>query len=366
VSSNKSEDHSVVDRWMQKNRSLVLRQSPVWAQGIALVVVGLSTIGVVSASIFRIDEVVTVPGRLVPSKGASELKSLVGGKISEVYVTDGDLVAKDQALAVYDTREAVTNIKTYTTLIGIERDNLSSKLKILDKRSSVFNEKLKTNKYILKNLKKLVDDGGYQRIQYLNKLDEVFEISNNLESVALEKKRVELDSLKTINQYENALKQSQLKLQNQTLFATSSGVIFDSQIKNNSIVREGEILMNIIPQTGLQASVRVSNKDIGFVKVGQNAAVRVDAFPFSTFGELTGTVSSISADAKLPDKDTAYYSFPVLINLESDKLLVEETQISLRSGMSIQANLRLRDKPIISLLSDLLVDKTEGIRSIRQ
>ena len=40
--------------------------------------------------------------------------------------------------------------------------------------------------------------------------------------------------------------------------------------------------------------------------------------------------------------------------------------IPLRSGMAVTANLKLRDKRVISLLSDLLVDQGDSIRSIRQ
>ena len=112
--------------------------------------------------------------------------------------------------------------------------------------------------------------------------------------------------------------------------------------------------------------VNVSNRDNGFVKVGQPAAVRVDAFSFSTFGELKGVVSSVSADVKEPSDEASFYSFPVVIELNTNYLETQSTKIPLKSGMSIQANLRLRDKPVISLLSDLLVDKTESLKSIRQ
>ena len=86
--------NSRVDKWMAKNRSLVLRQTPVWAQGVALVVFGLGAVGITAASIFRIDEVVTVQGRLVPTQGSVEIKSPVSGRLTNVSVADGDLVRK--------------------------------------------------------------------------------------------------------------------------------------------------------------------------------------------------------------------------------------------------------------------------------
>ena len=47
-------------------------------------------------------------------------------------------------------------------------------------------------------------------------------------------------------------------------------------------------------------------------------------------------------------------------------LVSDGVNIPLRSGMSITANLKLREKRVISLLSDLLVDQTESVKSIRQ
>ena len=44
------------------------------------------------------------------------------------------------------------------------------------------------------NLKDLVDNGGYQKIQYLSKLDEVYEIQSNLDSLKLELERAELEA----------------------------------------------------------------------------------------------------------------------------------------------------------------------------
>ena len=183
-----------VDQWMAKNRSLVLRQTPFWAQGVALVVIGLASVGVVTASIFKIDEVVTVNGRLIPSKGSLEVKSPVAGKLEKVYVSDGDLVKAGQVLAVFDTREVVGNINTIKSLIAIENKNLKAKREIYNKQFNVLRGKLVTNEYILANLKDLVDNGGYQKIQYLSKLDEVYEIQSNLDSLKLELERAELEA----------------------------------------------------------------------------------------------------------------------------------------------------------------------------
>ena len=100
--------------------------------------------------------------------------------------------------------------------------------------------------------------------------------------------------------------------------------------------------------------------------VDQSAKVRVDAFPFSRYGELNGKVSQIGAEALAPDAAANYYRFPLKITLEKSYLEDKNIKIPLSSGMSITTNLKLRDKPVISLISDVFVNQADSVRSLRQ
>ena len=70
----------------------------------------------------------------------------------------------------------------------------------------------------------------------------------------------------------------------------------------------------------MYGEVFVSNKDIGFIKINQEAKVRVDAFPFSRYGELPGYITQIGADALPPDRTYSFYRFPVKLRLEKSQL----------------------------------------------
>ena len=50
-------------------------------------------------------------------------------------------------------------------------------------------------------------------------------------------------------------------------------------------------------QTGLVAEVMLLNKDVGFVREGQEVAVKLEAFPFTDYGLVPGTLTQISRDA---------------------------------------------------------------------
>ena len=80
--SLKQKAGDAANRWMARNRSLVLRQTPVWAQSLAAILIGLSTTAVIGGILFRIDEVVTVQGQLKSIGGTVEVKTLEQGKVA--------------------------------------------------------------------------------------------------------------------------------------------------------------------------------------------------------------------------------------------------------------------------------------------
>ena len=72
------------NRWMDRNRSLVLRQTPVWAQSLAALMVALGGIVVVGGVFFKIDEVVSVQGQLKSIGGTVEVETPAGGGIADL------------------------------------------------------------------------------------------------------------------------------------------------------------------------------------------------------------------------------------------------------------------------------------------
>ena len=182
----------------------------------------------------------------------------------------------------------------------------------------------------------------------------------------IEIENARLQSLKSIDQMKNSLQRSLLLLQYQNIVSPIDGVVFNPSISVSGVVSAGETMLSVVSQNGLFAEVFIPNKDIGYIKPGQETAVRVDAFPFSRFGEIKGSVTQISADALPPSTTLNYYHFPVKINLSRSYLGSSSNQIPLKPGMSISANLRLRDKPVISLVSDVFVDQVDSVKSIRQ
>ena len=169
-------------------------------------------------------------------------------------------------------------------------------------------------------------------------------------------------------QLEGALKQVRSKLQNESLKAPISGTIFDLQPDNDRYVtRNAETLLKIVPKGELSAEVNVSNKDIGFIREGQPVKVRIDSFPYTEYGEIKGYINSIGADALPPNELIRAYHFPIKLSLSRSTLQTKDrTMIPLQAGMTVTSNLKLRDRRLIELLSDIFTNSSESLKRLRQ
>ena len=378
--SMKDKVGDAANNWLARNRSLVLRQTPVWAQSLVLILSGLGSIAVVGGFLFRIDEVVTVQGQLKSIGGTVEVKSPAGGRISEIYFSDGQYVEKGSLLVKFDTRQAVFQKAALSSQIQLEKQQLNTQLNIYSSQiktaqgtQQVIQKRLTTKNKILDEMEVLVDQGGFQRIQYLEQKDQAFalekqisEVREQISRIKLESERLKLQSQKSIDSMQASLNNADLQLQYQNVLAPASGLIFDPQVSVEGVLNSGQRIVSIVPQKGLFAEVYVSNKDIGYIKTGQGAKVRVDAFPFSRYGEIESKVSQIGADALQPDQINNFYRFPVKLDMASSTLDTQGISIPLKAGMAVTTNLKLRDKRVISLISDVFVDQTDSIRSLRQ
>ena len=84
------------------------------------------------------------------------------------------------------------------------------------------------------------------------------------------------------------------------------------------IIRPGEEVLEVVPiEADFLIEAKLSPADIGFVTVGQNVAVKVDAFDYTIYGDLAGTIIYISPDTlkeKSPQGDVPYYKVQVRTN----------------------------------------------------
>ena len=164
------------------------------------------------------------------------------------------------------------------------------------------------------------------------------------------------ESTKQLAQLENQISEARVTLSYQTLLSPANGIVFDLQPASAGFVVTGETpVLKIVPTDVLVVRAYVTNQDIGFIRTGMSVKVRVDAYPYNEFGELSGTVSSIGSDVLEPDTQFNYYRFPVTIKLDSTSLQSKGRSLPLLSGMSASVNIVLRKRPVISIFTEQIL-----------
>jgi HlyD family secretion protein len=141
--------------------------------------------------------------------------------------------------------------------------------------------------------------------------------------------------------------------------------VFDIKLARFAVINGDQTVLKLVPANRLQASVEISDADIGFVRLGQKATVSVDSFPSGEFGYINGTLVKLGSDALAPDAKSQNYRFPATISLQQQEVLSGSQPLNLQSGMGITANIKLRSRPVITIVSDMLTKQLDGIKRFR-
>jgi HlyD family secretion protein len=178
--------------------------------------------------------------------------------------------------------------------------------------------------------------------------------------------KVIVENEKKIAEIDGQLSQAKQNLSYQELRAPVAGTVFDLKPSAPGFVANTtEPILKVVPEEGLIAKVFLTNKDIGFVKEGMPVDVRIDSFPFSEFGDVKGELIWIGSDALPPDQIRPFYSFPAKIRLDRQSIAINERTVSLQSGMSVSANIRVRERTVLSIFTDLFKEKTDSLKTVR-
>lgn len=124
----------------------------------------------------------------------------------------------------------------------------------------------------------------------------------NKEREQLLQKQTELQT--QLDRDRKELQQVEIDLKNTIIRAPVPGVIQELTLRNQSqVVRLGDQIARIAAgKAPLQIKALVAAQDIGKVKVGQSALMRVSACPYPDYGTLQGEVIAIAPDAIAPSK----------------------------------------------------------------
>jgi hemolysin D len=173
-----------------------------------------------------------------------------------------------------------------------------------------------------------------------------------------------------------------------TLKAPIAGTVQQLAVHTvGGVVTPAQQLMVVAPDTsvGLVVEARIQNKDVGFVRAGQEAQIKVEAFTFTRYGLINGRVLDVSRDAiasdpqsgqkpaasddaSSQDKDSSKEppdsaGYVAHVALDRDVMMTENGPVMLGPGMKVTAEIKTGKRTVISyLLSPVVRYRQESLR----
>ena len=96
-----------------------------------------------------------------------------------------------------------------------------------------------------------------------------------------------------------------------------------------------------------------------------SAEIRIDAYPFTQFGSVKGNLRSIGEESLPPDQFNNNIRFPAYVSLSNQFLKKNKKKYSLKSGQTVTVNFIVRDKPLITILTDVIENSWDSLRGIK-
>ena len=286
------------------------------------------------------------------------LKTQLAEKSAQTEVLDGQIIKAEKEK---DTIQA--------ELTRIER-LLPNVQERIEKKKILVDQKLMARLAFLEQEEELINLQEQKNVQ----LKKLAETEANIEALKKEKQQYLAEFNKNIMQeltenrkqlesYQQELIKYEEALKRTTVKAPLSGYVQQLVYHTKGgVVETAKPIMNIVPEDyKLEAEVQILNKDIGFVRAGQEAEIKIDSFPFTKYGTIKGKIRTISGDAIQDEK--LGLVFNARLNLEDNKIKADGQIVQLKPGMSVTAEIKTGKRRVIEyLLSPVMKYLDESMR----
>ncbi len=338
----------------------------------------------------EIDQVSRAMGQVIPAGRVQVIQSADGGVIGEILVREGDRVRRGQKLVVLDpvriqavveeSRAKVASYRTVKSRIEAELFNrplaftddvqafpefVANQRQLYSRRRTAQAEDIGT----LRNMQAiarrelemnmpLLEFGDVSRSEIMRLQRSVADIEGQianrqnkyLQDLQAEYSRTEEELVVA----EQTLKQRQAALDAAILFAPTDGVVKNVRFTTiGAVLRPGDEVLQIVP-TGdkLIIEAKVSPVDIAYLRVGQNASVKFDAYDSSIYGSANGRVTYISPDTlteQKPSGEQIFYRVNVAADARSLRPRVGE-RIEIQPGMTATVEIKTGKNTVLGYL----------------
>jgi len=342
------------------------------------------------ANYTKIDQISHAEGKVITSSKTQEIQSAIDGVVEDILVKEGDKVTKGQCLinleksqnkagfessyakvAALEATIARLNAelygvplsfpsiaKKYPEFIETQTQLYNKRQKAVQDEVNVLNKSISYAKKELNLIYPLLATGDVGSTEVLRLQTQ---ISDKEGEIINKKNKYFQDAQSDMTKAEEDLstKEQELEDRKVTLERTRIDAPMNAVVKNiilttmGAKVKPGDVILELVPfGDELLLEAKLDPSDISFVRTGQKAAVKLDAYDYSIYGIFHGIVKYISPDTIM--EKTAQgekYYFKVLISVNKKELLAKNgKKIELTPGMTAQVDIVTGNRSVMTYL----------------
>ncbi|RZL33598.1 MAG: HlyD family type I secretion periplasmic adaptor subunit [Rubrivivax sp.] len=360
------------------------------------------TVGIAWSALARVDEITRSDGRIVPDGREQVIASLDAGILRELKVREGQEVQAGEELAYLDpTRVEAQQAESQAKLTALraaaarltaeangmasirwpadvdaksryaqaETESFEARKRLLDEAVSAINRSLGLISKELKLAQDMSKSGLMSDVEVMRLNRQVNEIQQQrAERLSRYRQEASQDLVRVqseLAQLDEQMVVRQDALTRTVLKSPVHGVIKAVKISTTGgVVGSGAPILEIAPIGPLVlVQARIKPKDIGFVRLGQTAEVKLAGYDFNTYGGLEGKVTYISPDAVTAENDkTGEGYYRVIVTAERNNLKYKGEKLPVIPGMTAQVEIKTGERSVLSYLLRPMMKSQEALR----
>ena len=365
-----------------------------------IICIGLAVL-LLWAWLFKLEEVSTGTGKLVPSSKEQVVQSLEGGILTTLNVREGEIVNRGQVLAQLDPTRFASNVGESESLLVsslatsarlraevngtplVFPEEVLKEPKLVQQETALYNSRRANLEESLAGLRQalvlveqelrmtepLVAKGAASEVEVLRLKREANDLRNQMNDIRNQyyvKAREELSKSSTDVQTQQQVVRGKSDTLNRTVFKSPvRGVVKEIDVMTiGGVVPQNGKLMTIVPlDEQLLIEARISPRDIAFIRPDQEALVKITAYDYSIYGGLKGKVTVISPDTIRDEVKQDQFYYRVYIRTDTDKLTNKSgQQFSITPGMVATVDIKTGSKTVLDYLIKPFNKAQEALR----
>ncbi|HDR2832951.1 HlyD family type I secretion periplasmic adaptor subunit [Enterobacter mori] len=353
------------------------------------------------ASLFKLDEVTTGSGKVIPSSHEQVIQSLEGGIIHSLMVREGDIVERGQQLAQLDRTKTESSVlesesRLNAALATAARlkaevndtelafpEELDDDVELVKQETALYQSRRESLEKGLAGLRQgaelvqrelsltrpLVTQGAASKVEVLRLERQKNELENKITEMKNQyyvRAREELAKANAeIEAQRSVMKGREDSLTRLTFNAPVRGIVKDIDVTTvGGVIPPNGKLMSLVPlDDQMVVEAKISPRDVAFIHPGQKALVKITAYDYSIYGGLEGEVTMISPDTLQDEVKRDVYYYRVYIRTDSNHLTNKQGQeFPVFPGMIATVDIKTGSKTILDYLLKPLNKAKEALR----